>query len=261
MNTHWANKAQAYHRSFASVCAGTIPAIIDHLQPGVVADIGCGTGALALAATQAGYSVRACDPEEEMAAFAAELLQDTPASVVVDTLPKLSTFEDHSVNNAVANFVINHVPDPRSHLAGLGRIIQPGGHILTSVWTSDFLPHRDLMAQVMARHPLQDAPPSTRLPEHLDFERSCEGLSALNTDVGFTVLSTQLVQWQWNISWDDYWCGLEAGIGGIGAVYISHPPSIREHIRQNIAGLLAPYRAADNTLSFPCQAALVCATP
>ena len=34
MNTHWANKAQAYHRSFASVCAGTIPTIIDLLQPG-----------------------------------------------------------------------------------------------------------------------------------------------------------------------------------------------------------------------------------
>lgn len=260
MDTHWANKAQAYHRSFASVCAGTVPTILSLLQPGVVADIGCGTGTLALAAAHAGYAVRACDAEKEMVDFAAGLLQGTSASVVVDTLPELALFADHSVTNAVTNFVINHVPDPRAHLASVGRIVRPGGRILTSVWTSDFLPHRDLIAQTMARYTMPEASASTPLPKHLDFERSPEGLAAINTEAGYTVLDAQLLHWQWRISWDDYWCGVEAGIGGVGAAYLSHPSPIRERIRQDMSEVLTPYRATEDTLVFPCQAALVHAT-
>lgn len=261
MDTHWANKAQAYHRSFASVCAGTVPTIISLLQPGAVADIGCGTGTFTLAATQAGYAVRACDPEQEMVDFAADLVQGTDATVVVDTLPALSHFDGHSVTNAVANFVVNHVPDPRAYLAGIGRIVQPGGRILTSVWTADFLPHRDLMAQTMARYPLPCTPASTRLPERLDFERSPEGLASINIDAGYTVLSAQLLHWEWHISWEDYWHGLEAGIGGVGVTYLSLRPRIRERVQEDMAEVLAPYCDVDNMLHFPCQAALVCAAP
>ena len=65
----WSHVAEAYRRSFASLCAGTIPTILADLgspTPGGLLDVGCGAGALARAAAECGWTTTATDVDRDM---------------------------------------------------------------------------------------------------------------------------------------------------------------------------------------------------
>ncbi|MGO2021604.1 MAG: class I SAM-dependent methyltransferase, partial [Brachybacterium tyrofermentans] len=62
--------ADAYRRSFATLCAGTVPALLEATAPGRDhLDVGCGTGELAIAAAREGRRVLAVDPDADMVAL------------------------------------------------------------------------------------------------------------------------------------------------------------------------------------------------
>src|SRR5690625_7481077 len=79
--TSWSGVAEAYRRSFATLCAGTIDILLAGTEPssgdnGLPArgrlrhlDAGCGTGQLALAAARCGRDVVAADKDPDMAAL------------------------------------------------------------------------------------------------------------------------------------------------------------------------------------------------
>ena len=73
--------AEAYERSFGRLCVGTTEAVLDAIaDPGLahgrrprLLDVGTGTGALARAAVDRGYTVDAVDAETTMVAHAAHI--------------------------------------------------------------------------------------------------------------------------------------------------------------------------------------------
>jgi len=71
----WSDKALAYRNSFATLCAGAIPDLLDRVggQLGtLLLDVGCGDGSLAAEALRRGMAVTACDPDPGMRALARE---------------------------------------------------------------------------------------------------------------------------------------------------------------------------------------------
>lgn len=118
----WTAVAQAYRHSFATLCAGTLDRLLADTCGGHHLDVGCGTGELAARAATGGRSVVATDADPDMVAIAAT----RHAAVLQASLPALP-FDDGRFDTVTANFVVNHVPDPRAAMAELARVVRPGG--------------------------------------------------------------------------------------------------------------------------------------
>lgn len=127
----WTGVAEAYARSFAGLCAGAVPSMLDGLPSGArLLDVGCGTGALVAEARRRGHDVVAVEPDPEMAALAGDLLRD---EVIVGGLPNLPLADD-GFDVVTANFVLNHVDDPRAGARELVRVAARGGAVRATIW-------------------------------------------------------------------------------------------------------------------------------
>src|SRR5690625_2527696 len=159
--TVWSGVAEAYRRSFATLCAGTIDTLLEDTaaSPGGDGpttsgrprhlDVGGGTGRLALAAAQRGRDVVAADVDPDMAALArdtadgsgrADQAQEGTVSVLEAGSPTLPC-PDASFDAITANFVINHVPDPRATMQDLVRLAAPSARVALTIWPAAPAPH------------------------------------------------------------------------------------------------------------------------
>ncbi|WP_394277883.1 class I SAM-dependent methyltransferase, partial [Luteococcus sp.] len=73
----WSGVAQSYRDSFAPLCAGTEPSILDDLEPGPLLDVGSGTGTLTRAALRRGFHVTAVDADPDMVAMTNDIAPGT----------------------------------------------------------------------------------------------------------------------------------------------------------------------------------------
>lgn len=252
---HWAGTASAYADTFAHYCAGTIPALLDRAAAGGTGDVlevGSGTGLLATRLIEVGSRLTATEPDPDMVAIARDALPDT-TDLVRAGLPRLP-FPTARFDCVIANFVINHVGDPRAAVAELTRVARPGGRVLFTVWPSGPTAQAELFAGV-----LSDAgvtiPPSDTLPPHLDFERSARGVVALCDDAGLDDASVTEVAISWRIHPDDFWRGLEAGIGVLGRTLRAQPDEVRARLRASYDDLGRALLDGDE-LVFPATALL-----
>lgn len=101
--------------------------------------------------------------------------------------------------------------------------------------------------------------PRTRLPEHLDFPRTVDGLAELGTDAGLAVLSAETLVWQWHVSPEKLWAGISGGVATPGARYLAQPTEVQRRIAQ-VFHMVAREQAVDGELHFECSAAYVVAT-
>lgn len=118
----WSGVAEAYRVSFAPLCAGTLPRLLADAAPGRLLDVGCGAGDLVRLALDAGRDAVGADLDPEMVAMTDAL---GPGRAVLAALPALP-WADGAFGAVVANFVVNHVPDPRAAVAELARVAAPG---------------------------------------------------------------------------------------------------------------------------------------
>jgi SAM-dependent methyltransferase len=122
----WAEGATLVYRPIVEMLVGTSP----HALAGrLVLDLGSGTGVADAALAEAGARSVAVDLSADMLAWNAAT---RPAGVVADVrhLP----LADQSVDDVLAAFVLNHVPDPDRGLAEAARVTRPGGAVLGCVY-------------------------------------------------------------------------------------------------------------------------------
>lgn len=233
----WTGVAQSYARSFAGLCAGAIPALLEGLPQGSrLLDVGCGTGALVQAARAAGHDAIGVEPDPQMAQLAGAALG---SDVTIGGLPELP-YADDGFHAVTASFVLNHVDDPRAGARELARVAAPGGFVRATIWGSTPPP------QAVMWNGLMDAvaagrPPPPRLPAHRDFDRSPHGLAGILSEAGLAVTDAGTVSWRWRVAPDDLWTGLTS-VGGFGVAWRAQPEETRERLREAYDALGDPWR-------------------
>lgn len=247
----WSGVARAYAQSFEGLCAGTIPTLLEGIAGGArVLDVGCGTGSLLVAATRAGLAGTGVEPDPEMAALARDRLG---VDIVVAGLPDLPV-DAGSFDVVVANFVLNHVDDPRLAARELARVAAPAGSVRATVWPGHPPPQAALWGEALDRAGAA-RPVLPRLPEHLDFERSVGGLSALLGEAGLTVVRARTLPWVWRVDPDDLLTGLRA-VGNFGVTWRAQPTEVQDRIGRAYAELVDPLLVSGR-LEFPVECVLV----
>lgn len=296
--TSWSGVAEAYRRSFATLCAGTIDILLEGTAPAADGnqpprsgrrrhlDVGCGTGQLALAAARRGREVVAADADPDMAALTrvttsrnsgndgndgASATQEGTVSVLEAGSPTLP-FPDASFDAITANFVINHVPDPRATLRDLARLAAPSAPIALTIWPAAPGPHLASYGEA-ARLAGATPVPSTRLPPELDFHRSIDGLAGLVGGAGLRVLEARDLAWTWTTSAEDLMAGIAGGIATPGRIHRAQTPQVRACIEEHVRDLWSHWAAegvdaaggadvaegAETMLAFPATAPYVLA--
>lgn len=228
----WSGVAGAYRASFATLCSGTVDRLLADAADGLLLDVGAGTGELAARAAAAGRRVVAVDADPAMVAVAAEVV---PGRVALASLPRLPLADD-TVATTTANFVVNHVADPRAAARELARVTRPGGRVAMTTWTAAPPAWGGLVADAFAAAGAT-APPAARLAPELDFERSPAGLARLAEEAGLATLAATELRWTWEVGVDALWAGVAGGVAGPGRTYLAQPPAVR-------AAATDAYRAA-----------------
>ncbi len=170
------------------------------LRPGHrVADIGCGTGNVALLAARAGAEVTGVDPASRLLVVGEQAARHEGLGIrflrgEAASLP----VPDHSQDRVLSNFGIIFAADPAAAVAEMVRVLAPGGRIVFTAWLPGGLLGRmnDVAAQ-MIRDVVGAPPPPPAFPWHdpvaLDSVFGPYGLSVAREDheLAFTASSPE----------------------------------------------------------------------
>ncbi|MFI6248822.1 class I SAM-dependent methyltransferase [Streptomyces sp. NPDC051016] len=254
----WAGRAAAYADSFARLCAHPVTPLLD--AAGVtegtrLLDVGTGTGTAALAALVRGARVTAVDADAGMVAAARERGVDARVAV----LPELP-FPAGAFDAVVGNFVLNHLGRPRAALAGLHRVLRPGGRLAVTTWAARRGAGQELLGQACAAG---GAVPPARLPRldpAEDFPRTAEGLAGLLAEAGFRRAEATELEWEHRAGLDEWWGGAAGGVATVGLVLTSQEAGTVVRIRQEYERLAAGYADGEGRLALPHVALLAAGT-
>lgn len=229
----WSGVGEAYSASYAALCAGTTDAILAALgdaRSRSVLDVGSGTGSLVAALADAGWIASGSEPEASMREIAAA--RHPRLGFVSGALPDLP-FEEASFDAVTANFVLNHVPDPRAAAAEMARIGGPDAVLVATIWT---VSPSWFWSSVRDRAGL---PPATGepLPAHADFERTAEGFERMLDDGNWHDLDVSELSWTWQVPREALWTSAEGGVASAGAFYRGLDEPRRARFRAAFEGL------------------------
>jgi SAM-dependent methyltransferase len=209
----WAGTGEAYAASYAQLCLGTADALIRGLGAAggrSLLDVGAGTGALAARFHGAGWAATGCEPEATMRAVAE---RDHPGIPMrAGALPQLP-FPDAAFDAVTANFVLNHVADPRASATELARVSRD--MLAATIWSRS---PSWFWLEVCERAGLSPAV-GERLPPEKDFERTASGFAQLLTDAGWHSLGVVDRAWTWRADPAVLWASAEGGVASAGAFY------------------------------------------
>ena len=125
----WALGAELVSRPIAAELVGTSP---HPLTGRIVLDAGAGTGAASAALHEAGARPLALDLSYAMLAWRSAA---RPPCALADV--RALPLPSGSVDDCVAAFLLNHLPDPGAGFAELTRVTRPGGAVLAAVFAGD----------------------------------------------------------------------------------------------------------------------------
>ncbi|MDQ0645312.1 class I SAM-dependent methyltransferase [Microbacterium murale] len=219
----WEGVGEAYAASYASLCAGTHDDLVRRLGPAHgrrLLDVGSGTGALAAQLADVGWSVTGCEPEPTMRAVAA---REHPLLAVIDGALPVLPFAGAQFDAVTANFVLNHVPDPRAAAREITRVVQPSGVMIATIWVVS----PSWFWQGVAERAGLAAPAGTGLPPDKDFERTSAGFGRMLSEGGWHAVDVSELGWTWWATADELWRSAEGGVASAGALYLSLDASER----------------------------------
>lgn len=241
-----------YDRSFAHMCAGASDAILLHATPGRLIDAGCGTGRFAACAQAAGWQVRGFDGDQAMVTLA----KARGIDAICDRLPHLHAAANWRAETVVANFVIQHLSEPLAAIKALAALTTPAtseaaGRLIITSWPPMWLAHRALWMEAFAA--LDAAPVAMAAPA---CDTSPAGLGELVGAAGLRVAVAKLVQWDWQIDWQTYLAGVQAGIAYIGKRYLAQQPAVQREIVTYVQRAMERF-GAPGMMTLPCTASMV----
>lgn len=245
----WAGVGQAYASSYAALCAGTTDALAADLGPASgrsLLDVGSGTGMVAARFAADGWDVTGCEPEATMRAVAAR--EHPRLAVIAGSLPDLP-FDEAAFDAVIANFVLNHVHDPRQSARELARV--SADRVGATIWlvSPSWLWH-----EVCARAGLEPVA-GERLAPDKDFERTAEGFAGMLCDAGWRDVLVSELSWTWYAEPAALWASAEGGVASAGAFYLSLDEAGRDDFRRAFDDVCAD-RSVDGALALPHTAAI-----
>ena len=89
-----------------------------------------------------------------------------------------------------------------------------------------------------------ERPPSPRLPEDRDFDRSPRGLAGILAEAGLAVTHAGTESWRWRVAPDDLWVGLTS-VGNFGVTWRAQTEAVQPRLRTAYDGLGEPWRDGD----------------
>jgi SAM-dependent methyltransferase len=250
---NWSGAADSYGRSYARVCAGAVPQLIDsaRVRPGLrVLDVGTGTGTVAAAATSLGAEVTAVDADPAMVATAARLVPGVKCHVAV--LPALP-FGDGQFDAVLANFVINHVGRPLAALTEMGRVTAPGGHVIVTIWPQP--PSRGVALLTRAIRDCGAERGGARLAPQDEFPRDEGGLRGLVAAAGLRGAACKSVDWQLVVDPAEWW-GIASGASWMPEFKAHHSARFLGRVRHRFEHLSREFITLDGRLAVPIRALL-----
>jgi SAM-dependent methyltransferase len=256
--TRWTGVAEAYAVSFGTLCAGPTNRLLYDTRGGTHLDVGCGTGDLAAAAAESGRLVTAIDSDPDMVAMTEDRLCGRADARVLEGSALDLPLRDASFTSVTANFVVNHLSDPRAGVREIRRVLCRGGRAAMTIWPSGPAAWAALVGGAFERAGVVPLP-SGHLPEDLDFGRSVEGLASVCHEAGLDVLAQEELTWTWHITPQDLWRGISGGVATPGRMFLAQEPVVRQ--RANAAfDALAAQEAPHGLLSLPARAVYVLAS-
>lgn len=211
-----------------------------------VLDVGCGSGRLTVALAEAGASVTGVDTNAGQLEVAASRASEAGVSLTLreaDFNQQLP-FADGTFTAAVSRLAVMAAADPVATLRELGRVIEPGGQIVTVLWASPaenpwFAAPRKAVGAVLGAERARFARAFGKLGDH-------EEAAATHRDAGFVDVEARLLRG--TRSAPDaaaYWTELVAENGHFGRVEAVLSDDERAALVAELEARLAPYRSGD----------------
>lgn len=256
----WADAGAGYEAVYASLCAHTIPALLDAvaLTPGAaLLDVGTGTGNVARAAVARGAKVTAVDAEPSMLDLARGKAPE--AEFLLATVPDLP-FEAATFDAVVGNFVLDHFGRPRVALRALRTVAKPGARVALTLWPADRTAGRTIFPRAIA---LTEGWIPWQLPTLVpadDYPRTGEGLAGMFREAGLADVTTTVIDWDHRTTAEEWWISIGSGIAGSGRAYQSQTPEIRAAFHENYLRVTAEMSDDDGVMYLPYRALLAVGT-
>jgi SAM-dependent methyltransferase len=208
-------------------------AVTAGVRPGGRAlDVGCGPGALAteLAARLGSGQVAAVDPS---APFVEACRRRLPGVRVELASAERLPFADATFDHALAQLVVNFIPDPPAGVREMRRVTRPGGTVAAAVW--DYAGEMTLLrrfwdAAVALDASAAESDEGRSMPYCTPDELS--GLWSAAGFAGVEVLPVVVVAGY--DGFKDLWAPLEAGVGPSGAYVASLGDERRARLRDEL---------------------------
>lgn len=251
----WAGTGEAYDASYAALCEATADAVATAFGAPArrsLLDVGMGTGRFAVQLAAAGWAVSGCEPEASMRAVAQ---RQHPSLAVFDgALPELP-FGTDSFDAVTANFVLNHVDDPRRSAAELARVARV--RLAATIWLRS---PSWLWVQAIERAQVSP-PPAQRLAADKEFERTAAGFEGMLVDAGWRSVRVQEVSWLWRVAPEVLWGSVLGGVAGAGAAYRALDDNDRAAFERAFRSVAAEHADRSGALILEHTALLAVGTP